>query len=434
MLGATILFLFSYSMSVSNARDPNALQVPQYWPGVLSVNQPPQVAQAGYRGHPALPGPYQQALHEVPAAADPAQRCEVAESSRVQCAEPGVDAAACEALRCCYELTVQCTRDGQFVVVVARDSTLPRVDPGSLSVPGTAPAGGSCAPVDGNVDFSIWQFPVSSCGTSMKMEGDDVVYENMMVSLYEVGIGARGAITRDSSFVLMFQCKYLATAVASLDVRLNTLPPPLSVSRYGPLRVELRLANGVCAAKQCSDADMYSSYYTEADYPVTKVLRDPLYVEVRLLERTDPNLTLVLDQCWATSSPDPSSKPQWDLLVDGCPFTDDHYLVTLVTVGPSSGMQYPTHYKRFIVKMFTFVENALLPLQEQVFIHCTTSLCELSAVESCTTHCGRRSKLNLNFNILNNTSFLHWLDQMQTLFPRENSFKPPGSREGYSVQ
>lgn len=61
----------------------------------------------------------------------------------------------------------------------------------------------------------------------------------------------------------------------------------------------------------------YTSYYLDSDYPVTKVLRDPVYVEVRVLERTDPNLVLTLGRCWATSSPYPQSLPQWDLLIDG---------------------------------------------------------------------------------------------------------------------
>lgn len=61
----------------------------------------------------------------------------------------------------------------------------------------------------------------------------------------------------------------------------------------------------------------YSSFYMDSDYPVTKVLRDPVYVEVRILERTDPNLVLTLGRCWATSSPYPHSLPQWDLLIDG---------------------------------------------------------------------------------------------------------------------
>lgn len=61
----------------------------------------------------------------------------------------------------------------------------------------------------------------------------------------------------------------------------------------------------------------YSSYYMEADYPVTKVLRDPVYVEVRIQDRTDPNLVLNLGRCWTTTTPNPHSLPQWDLVIDG---------------------------------------------------------------------------------------------------------------------
>lgn len=62
---------------------------------------------------------------------------------------------------------------------------------------------------------------------------------------------------------------------------------------------------------------MYTSYYSEEDHPVTKVLGEPVYVEVRILERTDPNIILVLDHCWATSTPEALSRPQWDLVLNG---------------------------------------------------------------------------------------------------------------------
>jgi len=66
-----------------------------------------------------------------------------------------------------------------------------------------------------------------------------------------------------------------------------------------------------------SGDEAYTSYYSVADYPVTKVLREPVYVEVRILERTDPNIVLMLGHCWATQTPSPLSLPQWDLLVNG---------------------------------------------------------------------------------------------------------------------
>ncbi|KAF3854668.1 hypothetical protein F7725_022723 [Dissostichus mawsoni] len=50
-------------------------------------------------------------------------------------------------------------------------------------------------------------------------------------------------------------------------------------------------------------------------------MRDPVYVEVQLLEKTDPNLVLTLGRCWTTTSPNPHSLPQWDIHIDGCSFT-----------------------------------------------------------------------------------------------------------------
>lgn len=61
----------------------------------------------------------------------------------------------------------------------------------------------------------------------------------------------------------------------------------------------------------------YSSFYTSADYPITKVLREPIYIQVNIMERSDPNIILNLEHCWATSTPSPHNLPQWDLLVDG---------------------------------------------------------------------------------------------------------------------
>lgn len=50
-----------------------------------------------------------------------------------------------------------------------------------------------------------------------------------------------------------------------------------------------------------------------------------------------------------------------------CPYEDDRFRTTLVPVGLTSGLQYPTQYRRFVVKMFTFVDKDLIiPQKEQV--------------------------------------------------------------------
>ncbi|XP_052441114.1 zona pellucida sperm-binding protein 4-like isoform X3 [Carassius gibelio] len=327
-------------------------------------------------------------------------KCAVADSEQIQCGLPGISGAACEAINCCFNgqqcfygraVTVQCIRDGQFVVVVSRDVTLPRLSLDSVQL-----LGGNdppCAPVGSTPSFAIYQFPVTACGTSVMEDDGYVVYENRMTSSYEVGIGPYGSITRDSHFEFLFQCRYSGTSVEALVVEVNSVPPPPPVAAPGPLRVELRLANGQCVTKGCAEGDeAYTSYYSDADYPITKVLREPVYVEVHIMERTDPNIVLMLGRCWTTSTPSPLSLPQWDLLIDGCPYQDDRYLTTLVPVTGSSGLQFPTHYKRFVVKMFTFVDPAsLAALQETVFIHCSTEVCHPSS-GSCEQSCTRKRR------------------------------------------
>ncbi|XP_048063867.1 zona pellucida sperm-binding protein 4-like isoform X2 [Megalobrama amblycephala] len=371
---------------------------------------PQQLQQAGKQSPPQFQQAVQQQASnqfsqqsppkQPVAQAEPLDKCAVADYEQIQCGPPGISGAECEAINCCFNgqqcyygkaVTVQCIRDGQFVVVVARDVTLPRLSLDSVSL-----LGGNdppCSPVGSTPSFAIYQFPVTACGTSMMEDSGYVVYENRMTSLYEVGIGPLGSITRDSHFELLFQCRYSGTSVEALVVEVNTVPPPPPVAAPGPLRVELRLANGQCVTKGCAEGDeAYTSYYSDADYPVTKVLREPVYVEVHILERTDPNIVLMLGHCWATSTASPLSLPQWDLLVDGCPYQDDRYLTTLVPVAGSSGLQFPTHYKRFVVKMFTFVDpSSLAPLQETIFIHCSTAVCHRSS-GSCEQSCSRKRR------------------------------------------
>ncbi|XP_059399586.1 zona pellucida sperm-binding protein 4-like, partial [Carassius carassius] len=270
--------------------------------------------------------PVKQQFQKPVVQAEPLDKCAVADSEQIQCGLPGISGAECEAINCCFNgqqcfygraVTVQCIRDGQFVVVVSRDVTLPRLSLDSVHL-----LGGNdppCAPVGSTPSFAIYQFPVTACGTSVMEDGGYVVYENRMTSSYEVGIGPYGSITRDSHFEFLFQCRYSGTSVEALVVEVNSVPPPPPVAAPGPLRVELRLANGQCVTKGCAEGDeAYTSYYSDADYPITKVLREPVYVEVHIMERTDPNIVLMLGRCWTTSTPSPLSLPQWDLLIDGC--------------------------------------------------------------------------------------------------------------------
>lgn len=119
-----------------------------------------------------------------------------------------------------------------------------------------------------------------------------------------------------------------------------------------------------------------------------KYLREPLYFEVAL-DSSDPNLELVLENCWATSHEDRGSTPSWDIIVDGsvylsgsdvkhfsknevllklspsCENQDDSYSTTFLPVVSDARIAIPLHYKHFSVKMFTFISNEEV-LKDQV--------------------------------------------------------------------
>uniref|UniRef100_A0A665XCF9 Zona pellucida sperm-binding protein 4 n=1 Tax=Echeneis naucrates TaxID=173247 RepID=A0A665XCF9_ECHNA len=357
--------------------------------------------------------------------------CEVTPGTRVPCGVPEISAAVCESINCCFDgrqcyfpnaVTVQCTKDAQFIVVVDKYATLPPIDLEKISL---LEGGRDCTQVDSNSDFAIYQFPVTSCGTVV-MEGPGVIiYENRLTSSYEVDRGDHGVITRDTSFDLLFQCRYFGTSVETLVAEVFPLDVgPLPDAGWGPIRVQMRLANGQCGTKGLDAA--FTSFYTEADYPVGKVLRDPVYVEVQLLGKTDPNLVLTLGRCWATTSNQPHTLPQWDLLIDGCPYRDDRYTSALIPIGPNSGLDLPNHFKRFLFKMFTFVGTSsakggsgdMLPLHEQVmnisgdakllctnvfFIALPTPLslfrCTFTVVQLCVNRTGGFKRALLNINV-----------------------------------
>ncbi|XP_034039613.1 zona pellucida sperm-binding protein 4-like [Thalassophryne amazonica] len=337
---------------------------------------------------------------KIPPTPPPSDKChQVEEAQKVECGTSGVTPDQCEALSCCYDgrrcyygkaITVQCTKDGQFIVVVSQEATRPPLDVDSIGLLDTS--GAACQPAGINSGFVIFQFPVTECGSTVKEE-DYIVYENYIVSSYLVGLGPRGSITRDSTFELLFQCRYSSKDIEALIIDVNTLPPPQSVAVDGPLRVELRLAKGECHVKGCvEEVAAYSSFYTDTDYPITKMLREPVYVDVRLLERSDPNIVLLLEHCWATSNPEPESLPQWDLLFNGCPYKDSDLYLTEVLPVDDSEIPYPSHHKHFVMKMFTFVDQDLIPQRTMVYIHCTTTLCHQSSIDSCEQTCYRQRR------------------------------------------
>ncbi|XP_053311811.1 zona pellucida sperm-binding protein 4-like [Spea bombifrons] len=313
----------------------------------------------------------------------------VQRADRLPCAGPSQSRELCEKTGCCYDqsdprtpcyygdkITASCTMDGQLSVAVSRDATLPPLILSTVRL--LRGQGAGCTPVAQNDVFLLFMFPLSTCGTTVAENGAFMVYENDLVAEKDIRSWRGASISRDSTFRLHIRCSVSASDHLPISAEVFTLPPPSPASSQGPVSLEMRIATD----------SSYGQYYGDGDYPIVKVLRDPLFVEVRILNRNDPALTLVLNQCWATTSSNPLLELQWPILVDRCPFDGDNYVTQLVSIEGSARLDFPSHYQRFIVNTFVFVDSmSQQSLGGLVYFHCSASLCLPSSFDSCLAAC-----------------------------------------------
>ncbi|XP_053312069.1 zona pellucida sperm-binding protein 4-like [Spea bombifrons] len=306
----------------------------------------------------------------------------------------------CPSLGCCYDpsdrstpcyfgsaVTAFCTQDGQFSIAVSKGVTVPSLLVSSIRLAKTT--GPECDSVNQNNVFRVFSFPISSCGTNFQVLGDKAVYENQVIAEEDVRSFKGASITRDSTMRILVRCYFTVSGFLPLKAEVATLPPPPPASSQGPLMLEMRI----------SLDSTYRQYYTASDYPIVKVLRDPVFIEVRILHIIDPDVVLLLHQCWATPTSDPLHEVQWPILVDGCPFTGDNYRSELLPVTGSPERRYTSHYSHFNLKMFTFVDVITQNvLGNQVYVHCSGSVCVPSPPETCTTTCSGRSKRSFDLD------------------------------------
>ncbi|XP_070282378.1 zona pellucida sperm-binding protein 1 [Myotis yumanensis] len=314
------------------------------------------------------------------------------DSGHIPCMARGSSKEACQQAGCCYDntrdvpcyygntVTVQCFRDGHFVLVVSRETALAhRVTLANIRL-AYAPTG--CAPTQDTGAFVVFRFPFTHCGTTVQVLGNQLIYENQLVSDLDVQVGPRGAITRDGSFRLQVRCVFNGSDFLPLQAAIFPPASPASVAQPGPLRLELRIAKD----------ETFGSYYEERDYPLVRLLLEPVPVEVRLLQRTDPRLALVLHRCWATPGASPFQQPQWPLLSDGCPFEGDSYRTRLVALDRAE-LPFPAHYQRFTVATFAFLDSgSSRALRGPVYFFCSASACSPSGLEPCSAPCGSRTE------------------------------------------
>ncbi|NXM07156.1 ZP1 protein, partial [Tyrannus savana] len=366
------------------------------WPGLISPGLQPGLLHPGIHTPPSLLQPTALFYPSGGAVSCPflpsgmqltREQCQVP-VGRMPCVAPqGRD--GCIQAGCCYDntdratpcyygntATVQCLREGQFILVVPRGMA---VQPYNLDSVRLARSQAGCEPFHITESSVMFRFPVTHCGTTLQVIEDRLIYENQLISTIDVQGSSRGFITRDSIYILQARCIYNASDLLPLGMEVAVPPTAAPLAAPGPLGLQLRIATD----------ESYSSYHPVGDFPLVRVLRDPIFVEVRLLQKTDPNLVLVLHQCWASPGSSAASQPQWPILVDGCPFQGDNYRTRMVPVGPASPeLPFPSHYQRFVISTFTFVEPPGMAVMEgEVYISCSASVCHLAQPEPCRPSC-----------------------------------------------
>uniref|UniRef100_A0A8B9EY86 Zona pellucida glycoprotein 2 n=1 Tax=Amazona collaria TaxID=241587 RepID=A0A8B9EY86_9PSIT len=265
--------------------------------------------------------------------------------------------------------------DGYMDFEVLADSTTPLLNLDTLRLrdPVCRPAFKSA------LNDRVWfHVPLNGCGTRYWVDGEKIVYENEVRALWVDHVVHR--ISRDSELRLTVLCSF-RSGDASLSIKVNKLPSLASAVNQGPLSLVLL----------SYPEDSYRQPYRDDQYPIVRYLRQPIFLEVQVLNRNDPNLHLVLDDCWATASQDPGSLPQWSIVVDGCEYDLDSYRTVFHPVGHS--VSYANYRQRLEVKTFAFVsDDKTLP--GLVYFHCSVLICDRFHPDSplCMRRCPRPSR------------------------------------------
>ncbi|KAL8164174.1 UNVERIFIED_CONTAM: hypothetical protein K2H54_047240 [Gekko kuhli] len=259
---------------------------------------------------------------------------------------------------------IDCFPNGTMVVSALKLVGIPDLVPSNLVLRDRR-----CKPFSVTEEGATFVFSVSTCGTTRTFESTTMTYENEV--LY-VPPGQAAPV-----YQLKCGCRYTIGDALLLQYSPVEAPSPSVLPGVGLLALVLKLARD----------QSYRDFYQDAEYPVTRYLREPLHFQVELLYSQDPQLELFLEDCWATASPDRNSSPQWHIVTDSCENAEDSHQTVFHRVPPGS-VPFPTHVKRFEVKMFTFmVEDQAL--QGQVYFHCSAVICD-SNWPSSDALCARR--------------------------------------------
>uniref|UniRef100_A0A8C6MIR3 Uncharacterized LOC107377668 n=1 Tax=Nothobranchius furzeri TaxID=105023 RepID=A0A8C6MIR3_NOTFU len=254
----------------------------------------------------------------------------------------------------------ECFPNGTMTALAVKLESVPSLNPSQLTL-----ADSRCHPSSSDDRHAYFVFTVNSCGTTRKFLPNAMLYENE-ISLPNALLMKKDSDSEEPDYHLKVTCLYEINT--SQAVSFNTRPrrsEPYAENSKGHLEVVMKL----------SLDDSYREFQPLEVYPIAKYLQQPLYFEVELTGTTNPQVSLELENCWATQD-DRTTQPRWNLIIDGCPNPVDPYQVIFHPVWADARIKYPSHFKRFEVQMFAFADGKD-DLHNRLFIHCDVVICDV---------------------------------------------------------
>ncbi|MGH0189667.1 UNVERIFIED_CONTAM: hypothetical protein FKN15_037605, partial [Acipenser sinensis] len=232
-----------------------------------------------------------------------------------------------------------CFTNGTMAALAVKVESVPSLSPSQLTLRDP-----SCRPLQSDATNAVFYFHVNSCGTTRRVSIDTF---KTIEEVQHIDKLATTPLDQSGEPWLRVACHYLVNDTKVVQFLYQNNPAPVVQPGLGDLAVIMRLALD----------STYNDLYGAQDYPVVKYLRRPLYFEVELLYSRDPQAELFLENCWATYSADRNSSPKWDVVVDSCENSADEYLTIFHPVSSNARVLFPSHLKRFEVKMFSFTSG-----------------------------------------------------------------------------
>ncbi|MGH0176485.1 UNVERIFIED_CONTAM: hypothetical protein FKN15_072916 [Acipenser sinensis] len=300
-----------------------------------------------------------------------------------------------------------CFPNGVVTVVAVTMEPIPVVDPSKTTL-----LDKTCKPKEFDSTRALFTFGVNTCGTRSQIVGNYLIYENEVLYTRALFPPSAPVITRDSEYRLTIRCRYPLNDTLTLAAERKAVPAPAPYSVKG-------LGSLYFWSYDPMSRDVsYSQFYSA--FPVSQSLLEPVFLQVELLQPHSQTDRLILQDCWATLTPELDSSPQWDLVTDRCLVTGDsyrtHFHPVLASTLPRSSPQLQrlevraqqsskdSAFWRQLPGHWRLIQDPLPPSAQrlevraqqsskdsafwrQVYFHCMAVVCDPNLKDTCNKTC-----------------------------------------------